>query len=536
MTAKPVSRRAILLGSAAAATLAAGLAGPAAALSAGFMQAVAEASAGDHDIAGFYQASGFQPIWTGRDRQSKARRAALLRAIGEAGAHGLPPQRYDSATLETNLRGVRSDRDLGRLEVAMSAIFLRYARDVQTGLLVPSQVDEDIARKVPYRDRGEVLAAFAASSPQDFLRRLPPDNPEYARLMKARAEMERTLARGGWGPQVKARALKPGESGAAVIALRNRLIAMGYLRRTGTTSYDDRIAQAVADFQADHGLNTDGVAGAGTLGQINVNAATRMTQIIVAMERERWINLPRGKRHVWVNLADFRAKIIDNGKVTFETRAVVGQNGKDTRSPEFSDMMEHMVLNPTWNVPHSITVKEYLPMLQEDPYSVLNLDLIDQQGRIISRQGIDFTQFTEDDFPFDLKEPPSQGNALGLVKFMFPNRFNIYLHDTPQKSLFARDVRDFSHGCIRLQDPFDFAYTLLKPQTSDPVGYFKSQLAMGVETIIELQTHIPVHLDYRTAFTSARGNVQYRGDVYGRDWKIWKALERAGVALQTDQS
>ena len=497
-----------------------------------FMQAVAEAAAKDRDIAEFYRANGYKPIWTEKGGKAKKRREALLRAIEDAPAHGLPVAQYDTETLTVNLRRVKSERQRGQLEVAMSKLFLQYARDIQTGVLVPSRVDSGIVREVPYRSRGGLLKAFAKSSPKSFIKKLPPQNPEYARLMKEKMRFEKLIGRGGWGPKVQAKALKPGQSGKPVVQLRNRLIAMGYLKRTSTSSYDDRIRQAVARFQRDHGLVADGVAGSGTMQQINIEPARRLTQIVVAMERERWTNMPRGKRHVWVNITDYHARIVDNGKITFQTRSVVGANHPDRRTPEFSDVMEHMVINPTWNVPRSIAIKEYLPLLQENPYAVGHLRLVDGRGRVIGRDGIDFTQFDERNFPFDLKEPPSRGNALGLVKFMFPNRHNIYLHDTPAKKLFGREARAFSHGCIRLNDPFDFAYTLLKKQTRNPEAFFQERLATGRENVVELEQHIPVHLVYRTAFTQAKGNTQFRRDIYSRDAKIWKALEKAGVSLR----
>jgi murein L,D-transpeptidase YcbB/YkuD len=193
------------------------------------------------------------------------------------------------------------------------------------------------------------------------------------------------------------------------------------------------------------------------------------------------------------------------------------------------------VVNPTWNVPRSITVKEYLPMLQKNPNAVRHLNVVDSKGRVVSRAAVDFASYNARTFPFALKEPPSQGNALGLVKFMFPNPYNIYLHDTPAKNLFGREVRAYSHGCIRLHQPFDFAYAILAPQTSDPEGYFQSVLATGRETVVPLEKPVPVHLIYRTAFTSAKGHIQFRRDIYGRDAKIWDALAREGVALRAIQ-
>ena len=501
-----------------------------------FMQSVAEASARDKSIAQFYQANGYSPIWTGRGGRDRARRQALLDAFSNADNHGLPQAAYDTELLKANLRRVKSERDLGRIEVELSKLFLAYARDVQTGILVPGRIDNGIVRKVPLRSRLDLLTNFAKSSPAGYIKSLAPSSPEYRRLMKQKLTMERLLAKGGWGAKVPGKKLEPGQSGNSVVALRNRLIKMGYLRRNASVKYDANLQKAVQQFQLAHGLNPDGVAGAGTLNEVNVSPERRLASIIVAMERERWTNMERGKRHIWVNLTDFTAKIIDNGKVTFQTRSVVGANSKDRRSPEFSDVMEHMVVNPTWNVPRSIAIKEYLPLMQKNPNAAGHLNLIDQSGRIVSRADLDFTQYTEVDFPFDLKQPPSRRNALGLVKFMFPNKHNIYLHDTPAKNLFARESRAYSHGCIRLRDPFDFAYALLSKQTRNPEELFSSILATGVENVVPLEKQVPVHLVYRTAIAPPKGNMNYRRDIYGRDARIFKALQKAGVVLRAVQS
>jgi murein L,D-transpeptidase YcbB/YkuD len=194
-------------------------------------------------------------------------------------------------------------------------------------------------------------------------------------------------------------------------------------------------------------------------------------------------------------------------------------------------MMEHMVVNPTWNVPRSITVKEYLPMLQKNPNSVEHLKITDRRGRVVDRSEVDFTQFTASNFPFAMSQAPSNSNALGLVKFMFPNKWNIYLHDTPSKSLFKKEVRAFSHGCIRLGKPFDLAYTLLARQSDDPQAEFRRYLNTGRETTVPLEQPIPVHLVYFTAWPSARGEIEYRRDVYGRDARVFDALVAAGVAM-----
>ncbi|MFT6674399.1 MAG: murein L,D-transpeptidase YcbB/YkuD [Sulfitobacter sp.] len=496
-----------------------------------FKQAVAETAARDEDIAAFYRNTGYTPIWTGAGEADRARRAALLFALENAGAHGLPVARYDPEGVMALLKSVQTSRDRGIAEVELSKIFLKYARDIQTGMLIPSRIDSRIVRDIPYRNRTAYLTGLAAAKPAAFFRALPPRSMEYNALLKEKVTMERLLLQGGWGAVVPAKVLKPGASGNAVIALRNRLVKMDYLTRSNTITYDDTLQAAVQQFQEDHGLNGDGVAGAATMDQINVGVEKRLQSVMVALERERWFNTERGKRHILVNIPDFSAKIIDDGKVTFRTRSVVGARTSDRPTPEFSDVMEHMIVNPSWYVPRSIVTKEYLPALKRNPNAVRHIEITDSRGRVVNRGSVDFTTFTERTFPYAMRQPPSRSNALGLVKFMFPNKYNIYLHDTPSKSLFARDVRAFSHGCVRLADPFDFAYALLARQTDDPQGTFKAALNSGKETKIVLDQPVPVHLIYRTAVTNARGHTEYRADVYGRDARIWEALSKAGVVL-----
>lgn len=510
-------------------------ASPALSQSTAFKQALAEAAAQDDDISTFYQENAFTTIWTGKERRDRDRRAALLEALKAADRHGLPPERYDIKGLENQIKTARNDRDRGALEVELSRKFLQYAADVQTGVLVPSRVDKHIVRDVPYRLRKSYLVNLAKSTPREFFRALPPSNREYTDLMKQKMLLERVLEEGGWGGLVTAAKLEPGDGGPQVVALRDRLMRMGYLARSSSNIYDAAMTTAVRAFQAAHGLAQDGVAGKGTLAEVNTSAEKRLQSVIVAMERERWMNKERGKRHIEVNLADFTAKIIDNGKLTFETRAVIGARDAKRQSPEFSDRMAFMVINPSWFVPRSIATGEYLPKLKNDPNAVDHLIITDRNGRQIDRAAVDFTKYTNRTFPYAMRQPPSRSNALGLVKFMFPNKYNIYLHDTPAKNLFGRETRAYSHGCIRLADPFEFAYALLGPQSNDPEGLFQSKLSTGKEVRLNLETPVPVHLMYRTAFVNARGKIEYRRDVYGRDARIWEALSQAGVALRAVQ-
>jgi len=495
-----------------------------------FRTTVAEATGDDQAVASFYRDRDYATLWTGA--ADSARRAALFAALDGAAAHGLPEARYDAAGLRAAFAAVQSESQRARLEVRVSKAFLTYARDVQTGFLVPSQIDPGIVRAVPVRDARAMLDQFAAADPAAFLQGLPPASPEYAELQKARYDLEAAITRGGWGPKVEAKSLKAGASSPAVIALRDRLVAEGYLAASVTQTYDDDIAGAVQQFQADNGLTADGEAGEGTVVEINRSPEDRLKSVLVAMERLRWMNgLPMGDRYVWVNLPDFTVKIFDEGKETFRSVTVVGMNQPDRRSPEFSDQMEMLVINPKWSVPRSITVKEYLPMLQKDPMAQRQLKIVDRHGQLVDRTQVDFNQFDEHNFPFSMSQDPSDDNALGLVKFLFPNPWNIYLHDTPSKSLFRKEVRAFSHGCIRVGKPFDFAYALLSRQSADPKGLFQSVLATRRETVLKLDQPVPVHLVYFTAWPDAMGHMTYRRDVYGRDGRIFAAMQAAGVVL-----
>ncbi|WP_443020505.1 L,D-transpeptidase family protein [Shimia sp. Alg240-R146] len=501
-----------------------------------FKQAVAEAASQNSSVAAYYRSVQYDPVWTADTEISRERRKALISALASSDDHGMPSARYEVDALVGQMAAARSRRDLGLVEVAMTRVYLKYARDLTSGMLVPSKIDDGLVREIVHRDKQELMDSLVASgTPDDFLKSLAPQTAEYLRLKKERLRLEALIASGGWGPQVPSGKFEPGDTGASVIKLRDRLIALGFMQRSSSANYDRTMEKAVQAFQIAHGLEADGVAGKGTIEEVNRSPEHRLKSVMVAMERERWLDRSIEGREVLVNLADFTAKILDDGKLTFRTRSVVGKNQSDRRSPEFSDTMEHMVINPTWNVPRSIATKEYLPMLKNNPNAVGYLRLVNSRGQTVDRSQVDFSQFSTRNFPFDMKQAPGNRNALGLVKFMFPNKHNIYLHDTPQKALFARETRAYSHGCIRLHQPFDFAYALLAKQEENPKEFFHSRLKTGRETKVDLEVNVPVHIIYRTAYTEAKGPVQYRRDVYGRDAKIWKALANVGVALPGQQ-
>ncbi len=489
----------------------------------------------DPVIAKFYADRGFATLWTGQG--DGARRRAALQAFDTATDHGLPVRRYDAKALRAEFAAAQTEADLGRLEIAMTTALLAFARDMSSGALEPIKIDDGIKRKILRPDPAAILAQADAAGFAAWLRGLVPSTSVYSRLMAEKFALEARVAAGGYGPTLTAVEIKADAATADIIALRDRLIALGYLDRSFTQTFDATLQAAVQRFQANNGISPDGVVGKGTLAALNASAEDHLKSVIVAMERLRWMgNADLGARHIWVNQPDFTAKVFDNGAVTFDTRVVIGKIGHDTQSPEFSDLMEFLVVNPTWSVPRSIVVKEYLPQFQKDPTAESQLQLLDPDGNIVARNSVNFAAFTPENFPYALRQPPEEGNALGKVKFMFPNPYNIYLHDTPTKSLFAKDVRAFSHGCIRVGSPFDLAYFLLARQSNDPKALFESYLNTGTESVLNLDQAVPVHLVYFTAWPDDQGRMGFRRDIYRRDAALFAALADAGVTLAGVQS
>ncbi len=524
MLLRPVSLALAVLVACGAPALAAPLISP-------LQQAVAQAASQDEAIAAFYRARDFAPIWMGEGAEN--RRAAFLWALDQAADHGLPTGRYDATTIRAEFAAATDAGARGALEVAMTQRFLRYAQDVSSGILDPKSIDRTIVVEVPKRDWLEQITTFTEGDPYAFVQGLWPTSPAYTRLLREKLRLEEMQAGGGWGAEVSSGPLAFGEEGDGVVALRNRLMRMGYMRRSAVGSYDVQMEAAVRAFQIDHGLTPDGEAGAATIAALNVPLEDRMAQIVIGLERQRWMNKPLEKRHILVNLAEQHAYVVDDGKVTFDTVTVVGAPEPDRRTPEFSHLMTHLIINPTWNVPRSITVNEYLPALRRG--GARHLEVYGRNGRVDPSR-IDFSQYTARNFPFSLKQAPGPRNALGRVKFMFPNQWNIYLHDTPSRDLFSRDNRVFSHGCIRIGKPLELAYHLLAAQSDTPQEDFDRILATGRETRVNLEEPVGVHLVYWSAWVTPTGRANYRGDPYGRDAAVLNALRDAGVELGTSRS
>jgi L,D-transpeptidase YcbB len=474
----------------------------------------------------FYEARDYEPVWT------PELVSVLVDTLSDAGEHGLPVARYAGKDLGQLFASNPSGIDRIKAEIAASEEFVKYAHDIGSGILEPNKVDSELYIFPKRKPDAELLAGLTeADDTAAYLASLAPSHPYYKALFDEKKRLEALIQNGGWGEQVAGGpTLKPGASSARVAQLRTRLDAIDGTSLGESTVFDQSLIDAVKAFQLRHGLNDDGVVGPKTLEAINTQPDQRLKQVIVNLERQRWLNFDRGERYFYVNQADFMVTLYEKNEPIYVTRAVVGQAAKH-RTPEFIDEMTHMVVNPTWHVPRSIATEEMLPQLKRNPGALGNMALMTRSGTRVNPALVDFSQFTKANFPFVIKQPPSGGNALGRVKFMFPNRFDIYLHDTPAKSLFSKDARAFSHGCIRLQKPFELAHMLLGWQTSDPVAAFDRYLAGGNERRVDLAAPIPIILTYQTAWVDNFGEEQFRDDIYGRDRRVFDALEAAGVSL-----
>jgi murein L,D-transpeptidase YcbB/YkuD len=307
---------------------------------------------------------------------------------------------------------------------------------------------------------------------------------------------------------------------------------MGYLQNDNKSEqFGADLLTGLKKFQSHYGLNDDGVAGSNTLQSINVEPETRLAQVAVNLERIRWLNFEKGSTFILVNQPNFRAIFKNNGRIIWDSRVVIGL--PDFQTAEFIDEMTHIIVNPTWHVPKSIAVDEYLPLIQENPNFIIENNMrlmIRGTDKEIDPTLIDMSLFTVNNFPFEIKQNPSNINALGLVKFMFPNKYSIYMHDTPTKDLFSKDLRAFSHGCVRVQTPFEFANALLSGEKETEVEQFSKALSSNIETQINLVNGVPVYLTYRTVFFTEEGIPQYRPDIYGRDALLYLELFKAGLS------
>ncbi|AMO68325.1 hypothetical protein DOK_04973 [gamma proteobacterium BDW918] len=496
-------------------------------------------------INSFYINRQFEFAWFTANTLS-AQGRVLVSSIAGITKEGLLPLDYHSAKIQTLLNTDAPTQDVAAFDILLSDAFLSLASHLQAGKVDPlALISTEWEANRRHSNLPALLQRVADSGDvATALDSLRPKQSRYYRLKIALAKVS-ALSNLAWQrPLAEAPVLKPNTSDNRIPAITERLKVWGDLHSgPGLESdgpaddesplmYTPALAEAVKVFQRRHGLEADGIIGRETIKAINISPEERAKQIIVNMERWRWLAADLGDKHLLVNIAAFELKIIDNNETVFVKPVVVGRNYRKT--PVFSNKIRYLVLNPTWTVPYKLAVQDKLPDIQKDPGYLNRLGIRVFRGDsavAIDPYTIHWNEITTRNFPFRLVQGPGPQNALGQVKFMFPNPHDVYLHDTPSRELFKKAERAFSSGCIRVSDPLELAEFLLRDQGWDKERIAAS-IAKGVTETVSLKTPLPIHIEYWTAWVDRQGVLNFRNDIYERDQPLWQALNKPLIRIE----
>jgi murein L,D-transpeptidase YcbB/YkuD len=513
----------------------------------------------------FYTARGCQPAWF-RAGVAGAHSHAYVAALGEAEREGLQPERYHRSALAEALRKLSEPGAPGEawldLELRLTESFLTYASHLHHGQVPPERF-----RWRTEKPDGDLVAALeeglATGDVNGALRKLAPRHEGYL-LLKDELARHRTLAaEGGWPLLPKGTRLKRGMRDERVAVLRQRLRITGELKEPAPTVveqlvasvivksveplveegepvraalepqeplrvvkdellFDETLEESLKAFQRTHGLEPDGAVGARTLEALRVPVEARIHQLVVNLERWRWLPTDLGERHVLVNLPGYELVAVERGKPVLRMRVIIGL--EDWSTPVFSEEVEHIVLNPAWHVPRRIATEEILPLLQTNPRGASRLGIKVSRrdtGQLVNPTAVDWSGGGAG---YRFHQDPGPNNPLGPVKFVFPNRFSVYLHGTPNPKLFELAQRALSHGCVRVEQPLSLAAFLLAGHEGWDEAKLTEAVATGATRQVDLAQRVPVHLLYWTTFVDAEGRVHFRPDLYRQDAPLRRAL------------
>jgi murein L,D-transpeptidase YcbB/YkuD len=478
-----------------------------------------------------YEQRDFLPAWNDQRQISE-----LISAVRATEADGLNPSDYHLTQIEFTYSELLAGRLATSEEWATQDLILtdslaRLGYHQFFGKVNPYTLDPDWNFRRDFNDIDPATViqdAIDSPSLTKYLGTLFPRGWLYRTLQAALAEYREIAAHGGWPVVPDGPTLKPGAIDSRLPVLAQRLIVTGDLAPfedvAELAEYNSALQEGVRHFQGRHGIDVDAVIGPATLRAINVPVEQRVRQLEINLERARWVLDDIEDDFVLVNVAGFRAYVLRDREVVWETKVQVGSEYH--QSPIFRDEIKYLVLNPTWTVPYSIATKEILPQIKSDPNYFVNrdFDLKTGSGKLVDPSSVDWSTVSTRNFPYWLVQRPGPNNALGRVKFMFPNEHAVYLHDTPSKYLFTRAERAFSHGCIRVENPFDFAEQLLGDDGWSQEK-FQEVLDGGETTNVMLSTPLPVLLMYWTAMAKPDGVVHFFNDVYSRDERISVVLD-----------
>lgn len=477
----------------------------------------------------FYERRGFRPAWTSSTIDQ------LFRAIAGAEADGLDPRDYNQTLLAQLRDEVAAKRPpdsalLADYDLLLTDALIRLGYHFMFGKVDPERIDADwnMSRQLPgFEPAVEMQRALDANDVYGALEREKPSHPFYTSLKRELARYRKIESAGGWPTVPSGATLRVGSVDARVPTLKRRLLATGDLPSgtdTSSTVYDSTVAAAVRGFQARVGDDADGVFGAGTRNALNVPVRDRVQQMRLSLERGRWVLHNLDSTFVVVNVAGYSVYYVRGGSTVWRSRAVVGLPYR--RTPIFRDSIKYLDFNPTWTVPPGILARDMLPRLKRGGIRALpaGMRVLDRSGRTVNASRINWSSYSASKFPFTLRQDPGPQNALGRVKFMFPNKYLVYLHDTPSRELFDETARAFSSGCIRIERPFELADLLLADRKWNADSTARV-LATGRTRTVNLRRPVPVLLLYLTSWVDDKGSVNFRSDIYGRDTRLARALD-----------
>lgn len=491
-----------------------------------------------NELLRFYEDQQYEPVWIS-DRGEREQARTFLETLRSASRKGLCPEDYRVGFIEELLqlsaearryKLLLQVRHFADLEMLLTDAFLRYTNHVTTGRIDPDAMIKGWHTQPRRIDAVRLLRyAVATDQMEEFLRKIEPQHRGFDALKENLWRLRRISAHGGWPRLPQGRSLRRGDSGERVQRLNRRLRVGGDLSLDAGETFTAMTRAGVIRFQHRHGLAANGVVGSRTLAALNVPVEDRIRQIELNMERWRWMPETLGSRHLQVNIAEFRLRAVEAGKAVLDMPVIVGKVQRQT--PVFSDKMSYLEFAPYWKVPPTVLREDLLPRVKSDPsyLDAGHYEMVGWQGDPLEQEVLEDIGWDElelDHFPGLLRQKPGPWNPLGRIKFMFPNPFAIYMHDTPARELFDNRVRLHSSGCLRVKRPLDLAVWLLTDQ--EEWDYEKIRKAMQSEEPlrVELDEGVPVHILYWTAWVDEQGKLNFRPDYYLRDASLEAELRR----------
>jgi len=482
----------------------------------------------NNSVLGAYKARGYDPIWI-KNKTLNMSIYKLVDILEQSYTHGLSPVHYHAEIIKEYLELKKpTPQQLAEMDVIATIALASYAHDLSNGRYEPQLIDPNWQLDAPNNNWNDLLHLDSASDMVNYLQLLAPRSPQYQILQKWLVYYQDLSLKEKDIFVTPGELLSAGDEGPRVAQLRARLVQLGDIRfstrKVNEEQFDIRLKDALKRFQRRHHLSADGSAGSNTIDMLNVPLETRAKQIAYNLERWRWLPSELEANRVWVDLTNYTVDMHLNGEVT-SMKTIIGT--PERKTPVFKGLMTYMVTNPTWRVPHRIARENLLPKLQADPNYLVKHGYKVFSSWSIGAKELDSTQINwkeikENKMRFRFEQTPDEDNAMGQYKFMFPNKNDIYLHDTPAKHLFRQSDRAFSSGCIRLENPAEFAQKITKG--SRQFNEMRKTLKEGSNSVISLPTYIPVYLIYFTAVANTNGMPEFRNDIYERDQLMEEAM------------